>query len=41
MKSARKKYNTSYKKSRIEKDMYLPLLDPKGVGANPDAAVCF
>jgi NMD protein affecting ribosome stability and mRNA decay len=26
-----KKYNTLYKKGHIEKDMYLPRLDPKGV----------
>ena len=31
MRSAPKKYNTLYKKSHIERDMYLPRLDPKGV----------
>jgi hypothetical protein len=31
MRAAPKKYNTSYKKSHIEKDMYLPVLDPKGL----------
>jgi hypothetical protein len=31
MRSAPKKYNTLYKKGHVEKDMYLPRLDPKGV----------
>ena len=31
MRAAPKKYNTLYKKGHIERDMYLPLLDPKGV----------
>jgi len=31
MRSAPKKYNTLYKKGHIEKDMYLPRWDPKGV----------
>jgi hypothetical protein len=31
MRSAPKKYNTLYKKNHVEKDMYLPRLDPKGV----------
>lgn len=31
MKSKLKKYNTAYKKGHVEKDMYLPRLDPKGV----------
>jgi hypothetical protein len=31
MRSAPKKYNTLYKKGHIEKDMYLPRMDPKGV----------
>jgi hypothetical protein len=31
MRSAPKKYNTLYKKSHVERDMYLPRLDPKGV----------
>jgi hypothetical protein len=31
MRSAPKKYNTLYKKGHIERDMYLPRLDPKGV----------
>ena len=31
MRSAPKKYNTLYKKAHIERDMYLPRLDPKGV----------
>jgi hypothetical protein len=31
MRSVPKKYNTLYKKGHIERDMYLPRLDPKGV----------
>jgi hypothetical protein len=31
MRAAPKKYNTSYKKGRIETDMYLSLLDPRVV----------
>ena len=31
MRSASKKYNTLYKKEHVERDMYLPRLDPKGV----------
>jgi len=31
MRAGTKKYNTVYKKNHIEKDMYLPRLDPKGV----------
>jgi NMD protein affecting ribosome stability and mRNA decay len=31
MRSAPKKYNTLYKKGHVERDMYLPRLDPKGV----------
>lgn len=31
MRSAIKKYNTSYKKDHVERDMYLPRLEPKGV----------
>ena len=31
MRSARKKYNTLYKKGHVERDMYLPRLDPKGI----------
>src|SRR5687768_9285975 len=31
MRSAPKKYNTLYKKAHVERDMYLPRLDPKGV----------
>lgn len=31
MRSALKKYNTIYKKGHVERDMYLPRLDPKGV----------
>ena len=34
MRSAPKKYNTLYKKGHVERDMYLPRLDPKGVN-NP------
>jgi len=29
MRSAPKKYNTLYKKGHVERDMYLPRLDPK------------
>ena len=31
MRSAPKKYNTLYKKGHVERDMYLPRLEPKGV----------
>ena len=31
MRSLPKKYNTLYKKGHVERDMYLPRLDPKGV----------
>ncbi len=31
MGAAAKKYNTLYKKNHVERDMYLPRLDPKGV----------
>ena len=31
MRSAPKKYNTLYKKGHVERDMYLPRLDPKGI----------
>lgn len=31
MRLAPKKYNTLYKKGHVERDMYLPRLDPKGV----------
>ena len=31
MRSAPKRYNTLYKKNHVERDMYLPQLDPKGV----------
>ena len=31
MRSVPKKYNTLYKKGHVERDMYLPRLDPKGV----------
>ena len=31
MRSAPKKYNTLYKKGHVERDMYLPRLDPNGV----------
>ena len=31
MRTAPKKYNTLYKKNYVERDMYLPLLDPKGL----------
>jgi hypothetical protein len=31
MRAAVKKYNTLYKKGHVERDMYLPRLDPKGV----------
>lgn len=31
MRSAVKKYNTAYKKNHVEKDMYIPRLEPKGV----------
>jgi len=31
MRPAVKKYNTLYKKGHVERDMYLPRLDPKGV----------
>jgi NMD protein affecting ribosome stability and mRNA decay len=31
MRTPAKKYNTLYKKNHVEKDMYLPRLEPKGV----------
>jgi hypothetical protein len=31
MGAAAKKYNTLYKKNHVERDMYLPRLDPKGI----------